>query len=45
MRPGMRTRKDPEWPMREVLVGCYLLSLAGCGEEAPFWSDRSSGVQ
>lgn len=32
MRPEARIRKHLRWPMREVLAGCYLLSLAGCGE-------------
>ena len=32
MRPEARTRTGSGWPMREVLVGCYLLSLGGCGE-------------
>src|SRR5215470_15630792 len=25
------TRTVPQWPTREVLVGCSLLALAGCG--------------
>jgi hypothetical protein len=31
-----RVRKGSRWPTREVLVGCYLLSLAGCGEGAGY---------
>ena len=27
---GIRTER--QWPVREILLGCYLLSLAGCGE-------------
>ena len=32
MSSKTKVRKEPQWPTREVLVGCCPLALAGCGE-------------